>query len=62
MHEALERVALERDAYKKKVVVLNSKNIELKKEICSLRSQLERQIKNNMGLELKLDQKILQSD
>ena len=30
MHEALERVALERDAYKKKFVVLNSKNIELK--------------------------------
>lgn len=38
MHEALERVALERDAYKKKFVVLNSKNIELKKEIDSLRN------------------------
>ena len=42
MHEALERVALERDAYKKKFAVLNSKNIILKKEIDALRSQLER--------------------
>ena len=28
MHEALEKVALERDAYKKKFIVLNTKHIE----------------------------------
>ena len=62
MHEALEKATLERDSYKKKFILLNSKQLDQKKEIDSLRSQLERQIKMNMGLELKLEQKIAQSE
>ena len=33
MHEALERATLERDTFKKKFILLNSKNINLKKEV-----------------------------
>lgn len=62
MHEALEKATLERDSYKKKFILLNSKQLDQKKEIDSLRQQLERQIKMNMGLELKLEQKIAQSE
>lgn len=58
MHEALEKATLERDSYKKKFTLLNSKQLDQKKDIDSLRQQLERQIKMNMGLELKLEQKI----
>jgi len=57
MHEALEKAQLERDTYKKKFTYLRQKVLESKKDMDSLRSQLERQIKLNMGLELKLEQK-----
>ena len=33
MHEALEKATLERDAYKKKFILLNSKQLDQKKEI-----------------------------
>ena len=62
MHEALEKASLERDTYKKKFIIVNSKYLNMKKEIDSLRFQLERQIKVNMGLELKLTQKINESE
>ena len=42
MHEALEKAQLERDTYKKKFTYLNHKVLESKKDIDSLRSQLER--------------------
>jgi uncharacterized coiled-coil DUF342 family protein len=38
MHEALEKATLERDAYKKKFILLNSKQLDQKKEISALRS------------------------
>lgn len=62
MHEALEKASLERDTYKKKFIIVNSKYLNMKKEIDSLRFQLERQIKVNMGYELKLTQKINESE
>lgn len=62
MHEALESATLERDTYKKKFILLNNKQLEQKRYIACLRAQLESQIKMNMGLELKLDQKSAQSD
>ena len=42
MHEALEKATLERDTYKKKYTLLNSKVLDQKKEIDSLRQMLER--------------------
>ena len=36
MHEALEKATLERDAYKKKFILLNSKQLDQKKNIDSL--------------------------
>lgn len=62
MHEALEKATLERDTYKKKFTLLSSRQLEMKKEIDILRAQLERQVKMNMGLELKLEQKIVESE
>ena len=62
MHEALEKATLERDCFKKKFMMLNCKQLDQKKEIHTLRAMLERQIKMNMGLELKLEQKIAQSE
>jgi len=56
MHEALEKATLERDHYKKKFILLSSRQLETKREIGVLRAQLERQVKMNMGLELKLEQ------
>ena len=41
MHEALEKATLERDSYKKKFIQLQTKSLDMKKEIVSLRSQLE---------------------
>ncbi len=55
MHEELEKAKLERDTHKKKVILLSGKVLEQKKDIDSIRMQLERQIKINMGLELKLE-------
>lgn len=55
MHEELEKATLERDSYKKKFILLNSKQLDQKKEIACLRAQLERQVKMNMGLEIKLE-------
>ena len=37
MHEALEKATLERDSYKKKFTLLNSKQLDQKKNIDSLR-------------------------
>ena len=37
MHEALEKASLERDTYKKKFIIVNSKYLNMKKEIDSLR-------------------------
>lgn len=34
----------------------------MKKEILSLRFSLERQLKHNMGLELQLDKKLVESE
>ena len=42
MHEDLEKAILERDAYKKKFTILQSKQLDQKKEIACLRAQLER--------------------
>ena len=42
MHEALEKATLERDLYKKKFILLNQKQLDMKKEIDTLRAQLER--------------------
>ena len=52
LNEALEKASLERDNYKKKFAVLTNKYLNMKKLMDSQRSQLERQIKINMGLEL----------
>ena len=62
MHEDLEKAILERDVYKKKFTLLTSKMLDQKREIDSLRDQLARQIKINMGFELKLEQKLAQSE
>lgn len=58
LNEALEKASLERDNYKKKFAVLTNKYLNMKKLMDSQRSQLERQIKINMGLELKMNQKM----
>ena len=41
MHEALEKAIMERDSYKKKFILLNTKVLDQKKGINAMRSQLE---------------------
>ena len=62
LNEALEKASLERDAYKKKYSVLHNKYLNMKKLMGSQRFQLERQTKINMGLELKMNQKMVESE
>ena len=62
LNEALEKASLERDNYKKKFAVLTNKYLNMKKLMDSQRSQLERQIKINMGLELKMNQKMSEQE
>jgi hypothetical protein len=52
MHEELEKAILERDIYKKKFTLLNSKTLDQKKKIELLRAEVTRQIKMNMSLEM----------
>ncbi len=55
MQERLEQAQLERDTFKKKFIQLSSKSLEQKKNIEFLKQQLERQVKMNMGLEIKCE-------
>ena len=52
MHEELEKAILERDIYKKKFTLLNSKTLDQKKKIELLRAEVTRQIKMNMSSEM----------
>ena len=49
MHEELKKAQLERDFFKKKFTLLNSKTLDQKKEIELLRTELVRQTKMNLG-------------
>ena len=61
LQEELEKAALERNQYKKRFQQMNSKCQVQSKEIDRLKSQLELQIKINMGLESKMEQQLTQS-